>query len=166
MFFRSRAERAQDLALFLESEALFCEEALLGLLAGMKAERAFRRNTRTRMLQFIDFFAKEEHRYHSGRLQTALEDLLAVLIVLRHFTAAHFFLFPKEQQDADHRYFLHPDYFEFGICEGTMTDHEFYLNLDLLLKKHLLRLEKAQKSYYALSRRKVRPPTVSNADSH
>jgi hypothetical protein len=157
MFFGSRVERAQDQALFLEAESFFGENSLLSLLEGMKKERAFRRNTRLQMLKFLDYFGKEDHRYHNGRLQMALEELLAVLTVLRHFTAAHFFAFPKEQQDEDLKFYLHPDYFEFGICEGTMADHDFYLNLDLLLKKKLLRLEKAQKSYYSLARRKLRP---------
>lgn len=157
MFLRNRAERAQDLALFLESEALLGEKSLLDLLDGLRTERAFRRNVRNRMLRFVGFFEQADHRFHSGRLQAALEEVLAVLIVLRQFTAAHFFVFPKDQQEADLKYFLHPDYFEFGICDGSMSDHDFYMNLDLLLKKHLLRLEKAQKAYYALSRRKLRP---------
>jgi hypothetical protein len=156
MFFRNPAERAQDLALFLESEAVFGEKSLLELLDGMKKERAFRRYTRNQMLSFITFFEQETHRYRHARLQNALAELLEVLIVLRHFTAAHFFPFPKEQQEDDLKYHLHPDYFEFGISEGTMSDHDFYLNIELLFKKHLLRLEKAQKTYYLLARRKLR----------
>jgi hypothetical protein len=155
MLFRSRADRAQDLALFLESEALFGEESLLGLLEGMRSERAFRRTRRLQMLSFLGFFEQEGHRYCNSRLQAALEEIIEVLSVLRHFTAAHFFVFPKEQQETDLKYYLHPDYFEFGISEGTMADHDFYLNLDLLLKKHMLRLEKAHKAYYSLARRKL-----------
>jgi hypothetical protein len=156
MFFRNRADQAQDLALFLESEAVFGEKSLLGLLEGMRNERAFRRHTRSQMLSFIGYFEQEAHRYRNVRLQTALTELLEILAALRHFTAAHFFPFPKEQPEADLKYYLHPDYFEFGISEGTMSDHDFYLNIELLFTKHLLRLEKAQKTYYLLARRKLR----------
>jgi hypothetical protein len=157
MFFRNRADRAQDLALFSESEALFGEKSLLGLLEGLKNERAFRRHTRGLMLTYIGFFEMEKHRYRNSRLQRSLEEMLEVLSALRHFTAAHFFIFPKEQQETDLKYHLHPDYFEFGICEGTMVEHDFYLNIDLLLRKHLLRLDNAQKNYYLLVRRKLKP---------
>jgi hypothetical protein len=157
MFFRSQADRAQDLVLYQEAEALFGKQVLLEMLDGMKAERAFRRDTRSQMLKFVAFFEDETRRYHSSRLQAALEGMLAVLIVLRHFTAAHFFIFPKEQQEENVKYHLHPDYFEFGICEGTMAEHDFYLNLDLLLKKHLQQLDKAQKTYYSLVSKTLKP---------
>jgi hypothetical protein len=155
MWFVNEEHLKVDRELFVLSESIADEQCFSIFIESLK-ERYFSRSNRALILNFFEFFEGESRRFQSARIQSKLDDLLRALKVLKDFSAAHFFVFPKNQDGAEIRHSLHPDYFELEMNSGSIEEHRFYLEIEKKLLSHAEHLEECYRSFRKIAEKALK----------